>query len=193
MPNHKTKVLIVVDMQHLFQAANDPTTIANCQRLINNAISRQEFIIFLEFFRWGKTLPELTSIIPKDYKFCVTVAKFMDDGSSYVWDLLENNMALQEKDITVCGVNLNACVESTVIGLEEKIAANELPTKIHLVSNACNSNMGHAYKEKTLLRLKEYANVTTVAAYVKANKSPYDLAEQAPQNNIGNVKQALAA
>ena len=136
-------LLLIVDMQRSFTAANKKATVKACQELIFDAISLNNSIVFLEYKWNGKTKRELTSLV-RNYSFVNTIQKEDDDGSEEVISFF-NKCKFVPKNIIVGGVNTNFCVRQTVLGLAEK---ND--SKLFLVQDACNHEYGdaeHAIKE----------------------------------------------
>jgi hypothetical protein len=129
------EALIIVDMQNYFRTARDRSTISNVKKLIKEFIEKRRPIIVLEYYfedkNIGHTLPCLTKILD-DYYETRYVRKSDDDGAAEVMECLEQNCWKVEK-FKVCGVNIGACVRSTVETL-----TYEYNQTVEVVKKACN-------------------------------------------------------
>ena len=121
-------ILVIIDMQPAFPAAKDVETVTNCLDLIQAFKNENKRIVVVEFDGYADTHPELNAAL-KGYAKVERVKKEYDDGSYVLLRLLES----PRYHITICGVNLAACVARTVKGLLGKGFS-----KVDLVANACN-------------------------------------------------------
>ena len=129
------EALIIVDMQTYFTTARDKSTIKNVKKLIKEFIDKRRPIIVLEYYfdyrNIGHTLPCLTKILDS-YDETRYVRKSDDDGADEVLECLEQNCWKVEK-FKVCGVNIGACVRSTVETL-----TYQYNQTVEVVKKACN-------------------------------------------------------
>jgi len=121
-------VLVIIDMQPQFASARDQHTVANCQRLIRSFKQAHKRIIAVELESYGDTHEEINALLT-GYTNFQRLMKGWDDGSAELLQLLKSPCY----HLTICGVNLAACVAKTVKGLLELGFA-----KIDVVSDACN-------------------------------------------------------
>lgn len=126
-------MLIVIDMQAKFTAANDLNTISNIKSLLKDSVSKNEYILYLEYYGFGKTLEELTKITNK-YEKQAIVQKYCDSGSFEIIRHLKSNK-LYPKTFNICGVNTDMCVHDTISGLVKDL--HNKTFNIHI--RACNS------------------------------------------------------
>lgn len=140
-------VLIVIDMQSKFTAANDPETITECKRLIREAMLEKQMILFLEFKFNNKTLPQLRSLV-RDYPFHQTLIKSTDDGSAEILSFFKRSRT-QPANLVVCGVNTDCCVHATVLSLSA-----EKKFKITVVKKACNTVFSKARVARAIRAMK---------------------------------------
>lgn len=129
-------ILVVVDMQATFDAANDLRTINAVAREIAKAKQARQWIIFLEYDGDGDTHPCLTNFV-NGYANYTYESKTIDDGSGVVQSVCED-LDLKPESFVVCGVNIQACVLSTVRGLTDAFPT----TPIRVVKDACNGYPG---------------------------------------------------
>ena len=127
------KALLIIDMQIHFDTAHKKETIANCIDLIKMAIMDKLPIIVLEYEYNGRTLEALREYLDL-YPNVFYQTKDEDDGADRVVDLVEEE-GLEIDEFIVCGVNLGACVASTVRTLSQ-----EYNYKIDLIQKACNGH-----------------------------------------------------
>lgn len=112
--------LCVVDMQPSFG------TFRHCKEAVEHEIKlakrRNDGIIFLEYYNYGKTIPELTDLAKfNGYNRIGSIWKHRDGGGQEVVKAARKYGFTTER-IRVCGVNRGACVSSTIEDL-----LNELP------------------------------------------------------------------
>ena len=126
-------------MQSEFPAANNTKTIRECRRLIHKAKKDNNIIIVLEYEDYNTTLPQLTKLLI-NYPQAYYVTKSIDNGSKDVSNLIWKR-GLKITDITVCGVNSDACVKETSASLAE------MGYTINIVKKACNTDCTYFAKE----------------------------------------------
>lgn len=157
--------LVVVDMQEEFTAARDTNTIIECEELILEAISDHATIVFLEFTGCGRTMDSLYELVDNHYNVFF-LRKSGCDGSNHI---MRNNKAfeLQEIHFKVCGVNTDACVQDTVLGLSSKYPE----AVIEVISSACNSEVSHLSGLATMaLRSNVVITESSLAAITEETK-----------------------
>jgi nicotinamidase-related amidase len=126
--------LIIVDMQIDFPTANDRRTIDNCIILINYAIKNNIIPVFLYYENYGKLVSKLQSLVDnleREKKELWHIWKYENDGSCFFKDDVDKSNYSIDK-IYVCGINLDACVEETYIGLQK------WSQKVVVFPDACN-------------------------------------------------------
>lgn len=148
-------ILIVIDMQGYFDAANNPSTISACQSLINSAIRNRNPIVIVEYIGAKSTLKEITNLT-KDYDLAFLVRKSTDDGSQAIESLFDR-CQISPRKLIICGVNTDACVLATVIGLTR----SNKKYKISVVKKACHTDFGTG--ERALQTMKKNRNVVIQA------------------------------
>lgn len=125
-------VLVIVDMQPHFPAARDESTINGCLMQIGLWRERGWPIVVLEYEGCGPTDARIDAALA-GYDNFRRLTKPRDDGSA---EVLKGCRSLDfAPDLfRICGVNINACVQSTVRGLMEKSPA----VRLEIVTDACN-------------------------------------------------------
>jgi nicotinamidase-related amidase len=147
--------LIVVDMQPFFPSSRSTRVKDHCRKEIQKAMDAGAPIIFVEYLGCGPTNPNLVKMTDY-YDKTFLVRKRSDNGSSEISKLL-SSYRLPARHLRVCGVNTNACVESTVYGLSRKCA---IGAKIEVVAKACNA--GYNGHQQGLDKMSTYRNVKVV-------------------------------
>ena len=148
MSKKNSYTLIIIDMQKYFETSQKKSVIKNCQKEIKKAMKLHNHIMFVEYDDCGKTDKRLTKLT-KGYKNKSRVIKGCDNGSDEIYDKIEK-WKLARKNLRVCGVNTDACVKRTVIGLCEYLPMSN----IVLVKNACNT-CGKVWHEEALNIMKD--------------------------------------
>jgi len=138
--------LVIIDMQKYFDTSQKKSVIANCRKEIKKAIKTNNHIMFVEYCGCGKTDTRLTNMT-KGYPKKSIVTKKWDGGADEVTKKIQE-WKLARKNLRVCGVNTDACVYKTVIGLRFNLPKSN----IFLVKNACNTSRktGHTWALKEL-------------------------------------------
>lgn len=140
-------VLLVIDIQKQFAESFSDKTIKNISAEIQKAISKKDYIIFVEYDGYEKTDIRLRRLV-KGYKNFCTVRKSDDDGSREIMKVV-NSKRLSKRTMRVCGVNTDACVQETVVGLSCLIPSQRKDA-IKVVGKACDTAYGG---HKSALRL----------------------------------------
>lgn len=148
--------LAVIDMQSKFldQLTNNKSIIAACNQAIKKAVEDKAYILFVEYYGYDRTIPELVSIANKgDYKNISHVKKFGDDGGRELIKTIDSfNFP---KKIKVVGINTDCCVLATVQGYLSAI--NYIPefnqSKVEVLTRACGSAWNHEYGIERLKQL----------------------------------------
>ena len=125
--------LVVIDMQRKFEAANSLQTIKAVKRLILKAIQDNAHICFAYFIKYGPTHRELTSLT-RDYPNTSFVKAAQNDKS---WSILKRFRMdnIRPAFVKTCGVNTDACVYETTLGLGLKLPKSQ----VLLIKPACNT------------------------------------------------------
>lgn len=144
--------LVIMCMQEVFDAANDPETINNVEKLILAAKSKNDPIVFIQ-------LPYESPIKDEDYppthtrltdhvvkydrgrrvdlykRYAIETIYFRDSDASrrIIRTCRERGFSL--KDVVACGTNTDIVVLDSVLGLAEKLPESE----ISVVMDACNT------------------------------------------------------
>jgi nicotinamidase-related amidase len=126
-------VLVVVDMQEYFDAANNEKTLKEVKKQIQLAKKRNGPIIFLEYAESGKTKKELLDLV-KNYKHKYIETKYNDSGADKIIRVIKRGK-LGEKNIRICGVNSDCCVLETTKDLITRLPKS----KINVIKKACNT------------------------------------------------------
>jgi nicotinamidase-related amidase len=145
--------LCVIDVQLGFESAAQVAPI--CAQAVQTAIDHGAFIAIAQYYRFGKTHPEITNILkgasPAQYGFCM--ANKNSKESSITRLLYDRN--IQVMTIYVCGVNTGACVLNTV----DSLSKAHPEKNINVLSNACADDT-IAYHQYGLSQMeKNYHNV----------------------------------
>src|SRR5690349_19681763 len=123
--------LIVVDVQDHFISQMGRRKAKYLRRVLAVVEAAKEArrpIFLLEYFDFGPTHPKVTEALA-GYRRKFVVQKHQDDGSAQVQAVMMKKLGaktlaasqrLKKRTLTLCGVNLTACVIETVIGLITK-------------------------------------------------------------------------
>lgn len=132
--DHREHALMVIDMQPEFDTAHDPSVLQACTRAIRRA-KRQEQPIIVVLYTPGSCGTFLLNRLVANYEHTIYVYKDTDDGSQQVRRTLQQyDLAITDYD--VCGVNLSACVMSTILGL----VRHQDKKRCRLLLDACNDH-----------------------------------------------------
>jgi len=127
------KTLVIVDMQPVFKASQNPNTIIAVTHEIMVAKQNNHAIMIVEYARSGRTHVGFDELL-KGYPHKARISKRDDDGSKEIVKALSRrNFPMQI--LRVCGVNADCCVYQTVTGLIEKLNK----TQVEVVKKACNT------------------------------------------------------
>lgn len=136
--------LAIIDMQENFPASRNKTTVQAVCREIGYARKRKDGILIVEyrvqkgkrlFNSDGRTHPDILKALGK-YKRWYYVYKCDNDGSDEIAFACQK-YRFDHSHFKICGVNLGACVLSTVKGLSN--IYGEIGTIIEVIKDACNS------------------------------------------------------
>ena len=149
-------ILVVIDMQPQFDAANDQKTIDNVVTLCHKAIADGAAIFIVEFTPviYGRTQSPILDVV-QNYERMYRVIKSKDDGGYEIAQccILHHIDANQTKFL-FCGVNYQFCVRSSVAGLVRECNNAD---QIEVVKAACNGPKYRGYwsQSKTSTFLKQ--------------------------------------
>ncbi len=139
----RKRVLVVVDMQPQFKTSENPKLMKNVARLMKAARNLGMAIVIVEYTSYGDTHRQLMDVVA-GYDKVIKVEKNFDGGSHQV---REGLYALKHQrthvDYILCGVNADACVKSTAVGLQ-KAAKASARVKVRCVRLGCNG-FGNKY------------------------------------------------
>lgn len=131
------RALVIIDMQRGFGNANALITINRVIKQINRAKKFGDKIIIVEYLPhkiYHKTRPEIIKAIG-NYDH-IKVYKYINSGANSIIEACKK-YAYKIDIFRLCGVNTNACVQSTLIGLHGKDKY-----KLEIVPEACNGHYG---------------------------------------------------
>jgi nicotinamidase-related amidase len=126
------KILLLIDLQEQFYSSKKESLLKVVKNEINKAKSNNYPIICLRYYGCGDFHKSLLDEIG-DYMKKYEISKSEDDGSKEVVELCEK-ISFTSGEIIVCGVNTDACVKQTVLGLKIKTDSSY---DIHIVENGC--------------------------------------------------------
>jgi nicotinamidase-related amidase len=131
------RTLVIIDMQGAFSASRHKVTVAACKREILKSIECGDDILFVEFnpSRNNNTHDELT-LLTEGYDRAYTVTKDNDDGSGEIFAAIIK-YRLRRRHIAFCGVNVTACVSTTISGLIDKLSKG---TRLVAICDALNGD-----------------------------------------------------
>jgi len=156
------KCLLVIDMQWGFDTSRPKWLRDRVKRKIAEYKDNGDLIVLVEYEGYRRTAPSVRKVA-EGYENTYVVIKDCDDGSYEVKEDIIDHFGKKIEVVEVCGVNLNACVRSTVKGLHEK--CKTLP--IRVLMDHCNDGYGQkAGHKKFIAALKgkknvEYVNLCT--------------------------------
>ena len=107
--------LIVIDVQDRFINDLDfekPLLVAQVVKAVRKARKENRHIFLVQYRGHGPTNRSVKKAVA-NYDKVHIVTKYADNGGLEVWDALQSKK-VRHKTLTVCGVNLGACVASTV-------------------------------------------------------------------------------
>jgi nicotinamidase-related amidase len=140
--------LCIIDMQPKFEAARDETTVNACLTLIKQAILDRSFIVISQYMHHGKTDIRIREAV-SGYANCGYCHADECNKSDVITSVLFRNN-VQTGDLRFCGVNIHACVYSTVYGMKK--THREKTITVH--ENACNSNCEDWYYADTVYQFE---------------------------------------
>lgn len=154
----KPYTLVVIDMQDGFNPDN--YAISKIKKHIIKAKIDNMPIMFVEYHDYqeeddyGSTIYELVKLTSK-YKKTYYVSKYDDNGSFEIKSAVEKYKL--NKNLNICGINTDACVKRTVMGL-----SNNKYLKINVFSDACHSEYGHYGHNSAIEYMKTLKNVKVI-------------------------------
>jgi nicotinamidase-related amidase len=144
-------VFLSIDLQHGFKAADNPRIIKAAQEEVRRAIRFNYGIIFLQYWGFGPTFPEIKHIA-RNYDNKITVQKNDDDGGANVLDAaFEKGFNLNK--FRVCGVNTDMCVYDTIYSLTHLSPASKILVRKDGCGSCCKNDFG---------KFKELRNVKII-------------------------------
>ncbi len=131
-------VLVVMDMQPGFKAAEDAITQWFVKQEITRAREEGRPIIIVEFdaHEMGETFDSIKALI-EGYDRAVIIPKSQDDGSTEIFNACEKNN-FSTASFRMCGVNSDACLLESIQMMAEKLPM----CRITVVQDACNCLTG---------------------------------------------------
>jgi hypothetical protein len=129
MANNTQDVLVVVDVQDHFDGST--RVIDSCIEVVQLAMQKNMRIFLLEYKGCGETNSKIKSLL-KHYHSVYVLIKHGLSGS-YALQKAFTSMNLYPRNVYVCGVYTDWCVEATVRGLLRKRNDNN----IHVICKAC--------------------------------------------------------
>ena len=107
--------LVVIDMQTGFRAADNPELVVNVLEEIRLAKVRGDVIFVLEYDGYGPTRDDVWEAV-RWYGLAHVLRKTMNNGADDI-EIYANARRIAIDAWKVCGINTDACVYDTVIGL----------------------------------------------------------------------------
>lgn len=131
-------VLVVMDMQPGFKAAQDAITQYFVKQEVTRAREEGRPIIIVEYdpHEMGHTYESITSLI-EGYDQADTITKSGDDGSAEILKCCSDK-GFSTLSFRMCGVNSDACLLESIQGLAEKLPG----CRIAVPQDACNCLTG---------------------------------------------------
>jgi len=129
-------ILVVIDMQPGFRASLNEATIDCVAGEIRAARAANLPIVILEYAKYPATHERLLQLV-EGYENVAIETKREDDGSEELLEACIGNEYFQNV-YRVCGVNTLQCVQSTVLGVADRLE----DSRIEVVKSACNDEEG---------------------------------------------------
>jgi len=148
--------LIIIDIQPEFKSAITKVVKTTCQEEIQKAMNKRASVLFVEYYKCGRTLRSLTQMT-QNYDKKYFIVKDDDDGSCEINTVIKHNR-FPCKQIRVCGVNTDACVEQTVLSL----ASTNPNSKIEVVATGCFSEDGTVGHKSGLRCMAKRRNIKII-------------------------------
>lgn len=111
--------LVLVDMQPAFHFQYFKAEVRSSINQINRARRNNWPIYVLEYSGCGKTIKPIKEAL-KDYKLAHFTRKEINDGAHRVVAVQKRYKLPGISEVTICGINLGACVADTVYGLFQR-------------------------------------------------------------------------
>ncbi|MBX9691318.1 MAG: isochorismatase family protein [Cyanobacteria bacterium] len=135
--------LVIVDMQPCFSAANDRATLQAIKKEIRRAKELGMPIVALEIDcfsplqeRLPRTHKRLLELLVGYPRYRMEEKRFNDGSNAVLWALEVLGCDEEGRNLRVCGVNTDACVLDTVLGLAKRLPKS----RINVLKDACNTS-----------------------------------------------------
>ena len=145
----RQSVLVVIDMQSQFAAAESSSLQERVVELIQHARANHWPIIVLEYASYGETVKSVTDAFA-GYDLARVVSKTQNNGATEVLETCAT-YGFSTSDFLIAGVNIGACVKETVCGLATTRSTRSL-TWVTAIMEACGDTVPgqwHQYPELT--------------------------------------------
>lgn len=131
-------VLVVMDMQPGFTAAQDAITKWFVKQEVTRAREEGRPIVIVEYdpHEMGETFDDIRALV-EGYELAVIITKGDDDGSAEILHICEKK-GFPIASFRMCGVNSDACLLESIQGLADKLPE----CSITVVQDACNCLTG---------------------------------------------------
>lgn len=155
------EVTCIIDMQPYFKAANQKKLIKQCCKILTEAIASNNYIFIIEYQLFDSKIKTDTHHMimsaVESYDKVYLLMKKRDSAGDLIIKYLKKIDPDNNHTISLCGVNLDACILSTAIELSESS-----DYKINIISKACNLSNKITPKEDILSLFKNYQNVNVL-------------------------------
>jgi nicotinamidase-related amidase len=179
LPEKKQQIIFaIIDMQPTFIAAKKQVMINSFKKALNNAMTQGQYILFVNYDLMSKIYVQGKWVAPieernadKDYQVNpvlnqmvaaypnkATIWKCTDSGATEILEHLKSKKIAFEK-ICIAGVNICACVSSTVEDLSSKSQKGFL---IELNNSCCSCDCSFSEElctRESINKLERYKNV----------------------------------
>lgn len=112
------EALVIIDMQHTFDASRKTTVRRNVMKLVNKFIRSRRWVIVVEYAGCGSTYDTIINKL-SGYSKSIIVTKMNNDGSKEVLAACLDNK-IRPDTFILCGVYTTMCVHDTAVGLSER-------------------------------------------------------------------------
>jgi hypothetical protein len=155
------EVTCIIDMQPYFKAANQKELINQCCKILDQTMEKNNPIFIIEYELFEPKIKTdthykiLSTIMSYDKVFLMMKKK--DSAADIIIKWLNKLDPNNNYTISLCGVNLDACILATAIDL------SEYPnTKVNIISKACDSSNKITPKENILSLFKNYNGINII-------------------------------
>lgn len=152
-------VLVVVDVQDHFDGS--VKVIDSCMEVVQLAMQKNMRIFLLEYQGCGPTNNKIKTLLANYHSVYVLIKHGL--SGSYALQKAFDKMSLYPRNVYVCGVYTDWCVEATVKGLLRK----KIDRHIHVICNACFPYDFAQYRGE----LNDYSDSFTNHCYSIFNKN----------------------